>query len=77
MAPAGQTGVQRADWSSEPQSAMISDAQAGLGWRRGDLQASFGYVHRAVKSETQMASGPQPASYHDSMVAFSFSFTGR
>jgi hypothetical protein len=30
--------------------SYIGDAQAGVAWRRGDMQASFGYVHREVKA---------------------------
>jgi hypothetical protein len=73
MAPSAQGGLQRAGWSSEPTSALISDAQAGVGWRRGLVQASFGYVHRDVRSDTPLAIGPEAGAYHDSMVAFSFS----
>jgi len=36
-----------------------------------------GYVHRDVKSQAAITSGPGPASYHDSMVAVSFSLTSR
>ena len=73
MLPTAQGGLQRAGWSSEPTNALISDAQAGVGWRSGMVQASFGYVHRAVKSQTPLAVGPEAGSYHDSMVAFSLS----
>lgn len=27
----------------------VGDAQAGVAWRKGDVQASFGYVHREIK----------------------------
>jgi Uncharacterized protein conserved in bacteria (DUF2219) len=70
-------GVQRAGWSAEPSSALISDAQAGLGWRLGPMQASVGYVHRSVKSQTLATTPTGPANYHDSMVAFSLSLGGR
>ena len=73
MLPTAQGGLQRGGWSSEPTNAIVSDAQAGLGWTRGMVQASFGYVHRAVKSQTPLAVGPEAGSYHDSMVAFSLS----
>jgi hypothetical protein len=73
MLPTGPGGAPRAGWSSEPNSALVSDAQAGLGWSRGMVQASFGYVHRAVKSQIPLAVGPAPGAYHDSMVAFSLS----
>jgi hypothetical protein len=73
MLPTAQGGVQRAGWSSEPTNALVSDAQAGVGWSKGMVQASFGYVHRDVKGEIPLADGPDAASYHDSMVAFSLS----
>jgi hypothetical protein len=73
MLPTAQGGLQRGGWSSEPSNALVSDAQAGLGWSRGMVQASFGYVHRDVKSQTPLAIGPEPSDYHDSMVAFSLS----
>ncbi len=68
-----QYGFQRAGWSSEGSSAMISDAQAGLAWRRGPMQASFGYVHREIQTEAPINYGLDPKSTRDSMVAFSFS----
>jgi hypothetical protein len=73
MLSTAQGGLPRAGWSSEPSNALVSDAQAGLGWRKGMVQASFGYVHRDVRSQTPLAVGPEPGSYHDSMVAFSLS----
>jgi Uncharacterized protein conserved in bacteria (DUF2219) len=73
MLPTAQGGLQRGGWSAEPSNALVSDAQAGLGWSRGMVQASFGYVHRDVKSQAPLAIGPEPSSYRDSMVAFSLS----
>ncbi len=75
MLPTVQGGLQRGGWSSEPANAVVSDAQAGIGWRRGMVQASFGYVHRAVRSQSPLPLTvvAQPGSYHDSMVAFSLS----
>ncbi len=62
----------RSGWAGEATTGLVSDAQAGVGWRRGDMQASLGYVHRNVRNETAMAG---PVNYHDSMVALSFSIT--
>jgi hypothetical protein len=73
MLSTAQGGLQRGGWSAEPSNALVSDAQAGLGWSRGMVQASFGYVHRDVRSQTPLAVGPEPGNYHDSMVAFSLS----
>lgn len=65
----------RLGWSAEGASAMISDAQAGVGWRRGDMQASFGYVHREVRPQTEGAI--DPGTLRDSMMALSFSIRPR
>lgn len=75
MAPSLDGGLPRPGWANAPSTTLVSDAQAGLGWRRGDLQASVGYVHRDVKNQTLITSGAGPANYHDSMVAFSFTIT--
>jgi hypothetical protein len=77
MAPSAEGGLPRPGWSSEPATTLVSDAQAGLGWRRGALQASVGYVHRDVKNQTVITSSAGPANYHDSMVAISFTITPR
>ena len=69
----GAPGLPRNSWSTETTSAMISDAQAGVGWRKGDMQASFGYVHREIKGEQLEFNGANPAKINDSMVAFSLS----
>jgi hypothetical protein len=51
--------------------AYIGDAQAGVAWRRGDLQASFGYVERTIKlNGLNWLSN----SRHESMIAFTLSF---
>jgi hypothetical protein len=71
----GQGGLQRSGWSSEPSAAMISDAQAGLGWRKGAMLASVGYVHREIKGMNDPQFGPNnQTKLSDSMVAFSLSF---
>ena len=51
-------------------SALIGDAQVGVGWRKGAMQTSLGYIHRAVKGD-HMIWGEQ--NQDDSMVAFSLS----
>jgi len=69
----GAPGLPRNSWSTESTSAMISDAQAGVGWRRGAMQASFGYVHREIKGQTVDPTSGLPNKISDSMVAFSLS----
>ncbi|MDO1558929.1 DUF2219 family protein [Brevundimonas sp. 2R-24] len=39
------------DGMSHDAGAYIGDAQVGVAWRRGDVQASFGYVHREIEAE--------------------------
>ena len=51
-------------------SALIGDAQVGIGWRKGAMQTSLGYIHRTVKGD-HMIWGEQ--AQDDSMVAFSLS----
>jgi hypothetical protein len=73
MTSTAQGQLQRAGWSAEGTSRLIGDAQAGVGWRQGDVQASFGYVHRTVTSASPVATGLDGPSYQDSMVAVSLS----
>ena len=64
--------LQRIGWSAEGTSALISDAQAGVAWRKGSTEASFGYVHRDIQGDFNSVPG-NPGRVKDSMVAFSFS----
>jgi hypothetical protein len=50
--------------------AYVGDAQAGVAWRKGDLQASFGYVGRTVKID---GLHNLPDARRQSMVAFTVS----
>ena len=67
-------GLQRAGWSTDATSALVSDAQAGVGWRRGAMQASIGYMHREVKPREPVQGFEKR---DDSLVAISFSFKPR
>lgn len=40
---------------STDEGSFIGDAQAGVAWRKGDVQASFGYVHREIKAYDEEA----------------------
>jgi hypothetical protein len=60
----------RAGWTTDPTSTLIGDGQVGVGWRKGSVQSSFGYVHREVKGQ-HMIFGQK--TYEDSLVAFTFS----
>ncbi len=70
-----QTGdLRRSGWSIDPSAAIIGDSQAGLGWRKGSMQASLGYLHREVKNEFGVRGAGMGG---DSMVAFSMSIHPR
>jgi len=72
-----QGNVQRLGWSAEGASTLVSDAQAGFGWRKGQLQASVGYVHRDVNSNDAGFGSVGMQKLSDNMVAFTFSLHGR
>jgi hypothetical protein len=59
-----------AGWSMDPSSTLVSDAQLGVGWRKGPMQTSLGYLYREVKGE-HMLWGQETRD--DSVVAFSLS----
>lgn len=50
--------------------AFIGDAQAGVAWRAGSTQTSFGYVHREVERESRFGRDRQ-----EGFVALQFSYT--
>ena len=68
---------QHMGWAADGAGEMISDAQAGMAWRKGAVQASFGYVHREIRNDAAMAGRIDPGKLKDSMVAFSFSIRPR
>jgi hypothetical protein len=63
-------GWDRAGWTTDPTSTLIGDAQVGVGFRKGAMQTSFGFIHREVKGQ-HMIWGQQTRD--DSLVAFSLS----
>jgi hypothetical protein len=68
------SGWDRAGWTTDQTSTLIGDAQLGVGWRKGALQTSLGYIHRQVKG-AHMLYGVE--AHDDSMVAFSLSLKPR
>lgn len=67
---------QNGDWSragltQDTTSKLIGDSQAGVAWRKGPMQASLGYIHRAIKSRGDGIMGL--ATQKDDVVALSFS----
>jgi len=63
-------GWDRAGWSTDPTGSLVGDAQVGVGWRKGDLQSSFGVIHREVKGR-HMIFGQETRD--DTVAAFTFS----
>jgi hypothetical protein len=62
-------GWSRAGWSTDPTSRLVGDTQVGVGFLKGPLQTSVGYVHRNMKSD-YLLHGVDPHS--ESMVALTF-----
>ena len=67
---------QNGDWSragltQDTASKLIGDSQAGVAWRKGPMQASLGYIHRAIKARGDGIMGL--ATQKDDVVALSFS----
>jgi hypothetical protein len=67
-------GWDRAGVTTDQTSTLIGDTQVGVGFRKGPMQTSFGYIHRDVKGQNLLW-GVDPKS--DSMVAFSFQIRPR
>lgn len=63
-----ETGWDNSGLSTDAASALIGDAHVGVGWRKGPVQTSLGYIHREVKGQN-MIWGQKTR--EDSMVAFS------
>lgn len=66
--------LRRAGWSTDATSALVSDAQAGVGWRKGPMQASVGYIHREIKPRHGLMGIENK---DDDLIAVSFSFKPR
>ncbi|QUD86605.1 lipid A-modifier LpxR family protein [Phenylobacterium montanum] len=56
---------------------VVSDSQAGVGWKKGAMQASFGYVHREIRNDLGYDTSRQIGDIKGDMVAFSFSLKSR
>lgn len=72
MTQSGEGGWQGAGWSQDAASSLVGDGQLGVGYRRGAMQAAFGYVHREIK--VQNAPHGADNDVTDSMAAFTLSF---
>jgi hypothetical protein len=64
--------VARISWVTAPTPALLSDSLVGLGWSRGAIDASIGYVQR----QTKVINAPVGVSdgLNEAVVALSFSF---
>lgn len=64
-------GWNQSGWSTDKTSKLLGDGQLGVGYRKGAMQASFGYVYREIKVQN----GPLGADtdVSDSLAAFSLS----
>ncbi len=60
----------RGNWTTDDTGELVGDAQVGVGWRKGDMQSSFGVVHREVKGN-HMVFGQHTR--EDTVAAFTFS----
>ena len=60
---------------STDEGAFIGEAQVGLGWRKGSMQASFGVLQREIKHKP--AEGLDETQLEDRAVAFSLSIKPR
>jgi len=72
-----QGGMQRLGWSADGASTLVSDGQIGMGWRKGAMQASVGYVHRDVNANDAGFGNVGMQKLSDNMVAFTFSLRPR
>ncbi|MGA0605600.1 lipid A-modifier LpxR family protein [Phenylobacterium sp. VNQ135] len=60
----------RGDWTTDDTGELVGDAHVGVGWRKGDMQSSFGVIHREVKGN-HMVFGQHTRD--DTVAAFTFS----
>jgi hypothetical protein len=68
-------GWDRAGWTTDQASTLVGDAQLGVGWRKGAMQTSLGFLHREMKNNHTIYGLDVPKS--DSLVAFSFAVRPR
>jgi hypothetical protein len=65
----GESGWDRAGWTTDQSSKLVGDAQIGVGWRKGATQTSLGLLHREVKGAHLMWGQDTKA---DTLLALSF-----
>jgi len=67
-------GWTQAGLSTDSASALVSDIQAGIGWRKGSVQASLAWLRRKVKSAQALVGLDQ---HDDTAVALTVSIKPR
>jgi hypothetical protein len=67
--------LRQAGWSTDQSSALVGDGQVGVGWRKGGMEATVGYVHRGI--HVKNAPYGVSDSYADDMAALSLTFHPR
>ncbi len=67
--------LRQAGWSTDASSALVGDGQLGLGWRKGGIETTVGYIHRGV----HVKDAPLGASdsFSEDLAAMSFTFHPR
>jgi hypothetical protein len=66
-----------ARWQEDRASAYMATAKAGVTLRRGDAQATFGYVRRSFKVSGQQSDLLADMPKSDHLAGFAFSYTLR
>jgi hypothetical protein len=67
--------LHKGGWTSDPASSLVGEAQVGVAWRKGEMQTSFGYVHRDYQATDNSLRGFEGRD--DDRVAFSFTLSHR
>lgn len=63
-------------WSTDP-TALVADGQIGVGWRKGDIQTSIGYMMRDVDVDDRYAHQVADVPGSDQVIGLSFSYRPR
>jgi Uncharacterized protein conserved in bacteria (DUF2219) len=64
--------LRQAGWSTDASSALVGDGQVGVGWRKGGMETTIGYVHRGV--HVQNAPYGASDSFSEDLAAMSLTF---
>jgi hypothetical protein len=68
----GSGALRQAGWSTDASSALVGDGQVGVGWRKGGMETTIGYVHRGV--HVQNAPYGVSDSFSEDLAAMSLTF---